>query len=173
MGWVWYVQTVCHPVFGNPRQSGDSLAFWISRCGFWIAGTGFQIPYQWNLDSGWAFQSLRGVRIPWAEFWIPKSTIPYSRGKHFSRFRIPQAKFSGFRIQITLPGTKSVVIVRWAVYKARVWHVPCIPPESPVAIVSLAVVIRVVTQRWGGTLRYDPNNGCEGDYKCRMRSMWK
>ena len=39
-------------------------------------------------------------------------------------------------------------------------------------IVSCAAVIRVVTQRssptngvsWGGALRDDPNNGCEGDY---------
>ena len=79
--------------------------------------------------------------------WIMDSKVHDSvfQRQTFSRFRIPQAKFSGFRIQITLPGTKSVVIVRWALYKARVWHVPCIPPESPVAIVSLAVVIRVVT----------------------------
>ena len=39
-------------------------------------------------------------------------------------------------------------------------------------IVSCAAVIRVVAQRssptngvsWGGALRDDPNNGCEGDY---------
>ena len=36
-------------------------------------------------------------------------------------------------------------------------------------VVSFAAVIRVVvtqrssTQKWGGALRDDPNNGCEGD----------
>ena len=98
--------------------------------------------------------------------WILDSEVHDFVFQRQTFFQIPDSasKISGFRIRITLPGTKSVVIVRWAVYKARVWHVPCIPPESPVAIVSFAVVIRVVTQRWGGALRDDPNNGCEGDY---------
>ena len=53
----------------------DSLGFWISRCGFRIAGTGFHIFCHWNLDS--EFQSL--VRLGFLElnyrfktpgFWI-------------------------------------------------------------------------------------------------------
>ena len=36
--------------------------------------------------------------------------------------------------------------------------------QCRVSIVSFATVITVVTQRWGGALRDDPNNGCEGDY---------
>ena len=40
--------------------------------------------------------------------------------------------------------------------------------EKYLSLVSFAAVIRVVTSRnappqWGGALRDDPNNGCEGD----------
>ena len=35
--------------------------------------------------------------------------------------------------------------------------------EHAIYIVSFAAVIRVVTLLWGGTLRDNPNNGCEGD----------
>ena len=30
-------------------------------------------------------------------------------------------------------------------------------------LVSLAAVFSIVTQRWGGALRDDTKNGCEGD----------
>ena len=36
--------------------------------------------------------------------------------------------------------------------------------QCRVSIVSFETVITGVTQRWGGALRDDPNNGCEGDY---------
>ena len=39
----------------------DSLCFWIPRYLFRTIGSGFRIPGQWNLDSG--FQSLAGFRI--------------------------------------------------------------------------------------------------------------
>ena len=38
------------------------------------------------------------------------------------------------------------------------------------SVVSLAAVFSIVTQRsWGGALRDDTKNGCEGDYAKRRR----
>ena len=59
----------------------DTFGFWIPRRGFQIPGTRFWILSQWDLDSG--FQSLKGFRIPWVVFRIPKSRIPDSSGKNF------------------------------------------------------------------------------------------
>ena len=59
----------------------DTFRFWIPRRGFQIPGTRFWILSQWDLDSG--FQSLKGFRIPWVVFRIPKSGIPDSSGKNF------------------------------------------------------------------------------------------
>ena len=39
-----------------------------------------------------------------------------------------------------------------------------IPQLSAVRLVSYAAVLRVVTQRFGGALRDNPKDGCEGDY---------
>ena len=59
----------------------DTFGFWIPRRGFQIPGTRFWILSQWDLDSG--FQSLKGFRILWVVFRIPKSRIPDSSGKNF------------------------------------------------------------------------------------------
>jgi len=59
----------------------DTFGFWIPRRGFQIPGTRFWILSQWDLDSG--FQSLKGFRIPWVVFRIPKSRIPDPTNKNF------------------------------------------------------------------------------------------
>ena len=56
----------------NIRCINENLGFWIARCGFRIlccrspmAGTGFRIPFQWNVDS--TFQSLARFRASYIE----------------------------------------------------------------------------------------------------------
>ena len=56
----------------NIRCIHQNLGFWIARCGFRIlccrspmAGTGFRIPFQWNVDS--RFQSLARFRASYKE----------------------------------------------------------------------------------------------------------
>ena len=40
-----------------------------------------------------------------------------------------------------------------------------LPTNNVTHLVSFAAVFRLVTQRWwGGGLRDEPKNGCEGDY---------
>ena len=49
--------------FESPHIRGiqDSVASWITRCGFRIPGTGFRIFGPWNVDSG--IQWVVGFRI--------------------------------------------------------------------------------------------------------------
>ena len=56
----------------NIRCIHENLGFWIARCGFRIfccrspmAGIGFRIPFQWNVDS--RFQSLARFRASYIE----------------------------------------------------------------------------------------------------------
>ena len=76
-----------HPHGGFTPLKGiqDSLGFWIPRRGFRIPGTVFQILGQWNLDSNRKWDS---------GFLCTGSLIFHSS---ISGFRIPQAKFLGFR----------------------------------------------------------------------------
>ena len=59
----------------------DSVASWITRCGFRIPGTGFRIFGPWNVDSG--IQWVVGFRI-----------FELYSGFQSPGFRIPQAKIS-------------------------------------------------------------------------------
>ena len=76
-----------HPHGGfNPLKGiQDSLGFWIPRRGFRIPGTVFQILGQWNLD----------FNRKWDSGFLCTGSLIF----HFSisGFRIPQAKFLGFR----------------------------------------------------------------------------
>ena len=67
----------------------ESVASWITRCGFRIPGTGFRIFGPWNVDSG--IQWVVGFRIFWVVFRIPKPRISDSTSKNFSTpgVRIP------------------------------------------------------------------------------------
>ena len=53
---------ICCVVSFRPKLMPDSLGLLILRYGIWTPGTGFWIPYQWDLDSG--IQSLVGFQIP-------------------------------------------------------------------------------------------------------------
>ena len=81
----------------------NTFGFWIPRRGFQIPGSRFWILSQWDLDSG--FQSLKGFRIPWVVFRIPKSRIPDSSGKNFPD--------SGISISLheAIPGC--LILVEW------------------------------------------------------------
>ena len=81
----------------------NTFGFWIPRRGFQIPGTRFWILSQWDLDSG--FQSLKGFRIPWVVFRIPKSRIPDSSGKNFPD--------SGFSIFLHKAITGFLIFVEW------------------------------------------------------------
>ena len=70
-----------------------------------------------------------------------------------------------------LSATKGENERQWKKKRARKWRIQGRGPGSPVfldqteaRIVSLAAVFSIVTQRlWGGALRDDTKNGCEGD----------
>ena len=81
----------------------DTFGFWIPRRGFQIPGTRFWILSHWDLDSG--FQSLKGFRIPWVVFRIPKCRIPDSSGKNF-----PDSGISIF-LHEAIPGF--LIFVEW------------------------------------------------------------
>ena len=83
----------------NERQSKTIFGFWIPHRGFRTTGTGLQILWQWNLDSG--FQSLVGSGLlqPCSRFQSPG-------------FRILQEKFPGVRIPDSLTRGYNEILIQ-------------------------------------------------------------
>ena len=80
-----HIHVPCHCAAVSPHVKWkgieDSLGIWIPRRGFRSPSTGwFQIFCQWNVD--FRFQSLVGFRIPWAVFRIPQAKFPGFRNPH-------------------------------------------------------------------------------------------
>ena len=69
-----------------------SLGLWIPNWRHWILDSS-------SVELGSRFQSLAGLWIPWAEFWIPKPTIPDCTSKNFLDFRFHKKNFPRSLIQ--------------------------------------------------------------------------
>ena len=80
---------------GLKKKPVQSLGFWISRRGFRIPATKFQMFCARNLDSG--LQPLAGFRFAWVEYGIPKLRVLDSKSKNFPDSGFHKKKFPGPR----------------------------------------------------------------------------